>query len=68
VSFLMGNVVLAEGSNGRGVMLTTEILLVQTSKRGGAILILFACVVYTRTHLLSSTGSEHVGLDAQYAR
>jgi len=68
VSFLTGNVVLADGSKGQGVMLTAEILLVQTLKRGGAILILFACVVCTRENFLSSTGNEHVGLDTQHAR
>ena len=68
VSFLMGTGVPAGGSKGRGVLLTTEIFLVPTLKRGEAIFILFACMVFTRKHLLSITANEHVGLDAQYAK
>jgi len=66
--FLMGKGVLVGGSKGRGVMLNSEILLVPTLKRSGAIFILFACMVCTETHLLYSTANEHDGLDAPYAR
>jgi len=64
----MGKGDLAGGSKGRGVMLTAEILLVPALKRGGAIFILFACMMCTQTDLLSSTTNKHDGFDAQYAR